>query len=175
MLKRTGQLGFTLTELLMVVVVIVILAALAAPSFNATIVNTRIRATASAINDGLQLARAEAIRRNERVRFTLAADTEWVVETNSNVVLQTRPAAESGANMLLSFTPNGSTSVTFNPLGRVVANADGSAQLTQVEVDVPTSVLAASKTKELRVTISQGGGMIRLCDPSYATGDPRAC
>lgn len=175
MLKRTSQSGFTLTELLIVMVILGVLASLAAPSFKAILVNTRIRATASAINDGLQLARAEAIRLNERVRFTLAADAGWTVETNGNVVLQTRPAAESGANMLLSFTPNGATSVTFSPLGRAVNNANGSNQLTQVEVDVPTSVLAASKTKELRVTISQGGGMIRLCDPSYAAGDPRAC
>jgi type IV fimbrial biogenesis protein FimT len=174
MLKETRQSGFTLTEVLVVVVILAVLAALALPSFKEIIVNTRIRATASAINDGLQLARAEAIRRNERVRFTLSADSGWTVITNGNTTLQTRPAAESGANILLTFTPNGSGSVTFNALGRAVANADGSAQLTQVEIDVPTSVLAANRTRELRVTIGTGGN-IKLCDPSFATGDPRAC
>lgn len=174
MLNRRPNHGFTLVELLITVVIIAVLAALAAPSFSAIIVNTRIKGAAQALTDGLQLARAEAIRRNERVRLVLAASSGWSVITNSGSTLQIRPAAESGDNISLTYTPNDATSVTFNASGRVVTNADASATLTQIEIDVPTTVLPASSTKELRVTISSGG-MIRLCDPNVGSGDPRAC
>lgn len=174
MLTKKKNLGFTMVELMITIVIIAILATLAAPSFTAILANTRIRATAQALTDGLQLARAEAIRRNERVRLVLAANSGWSVITNAGSTLQTRPAAESGNNISLTFTPNNATSVTFNALGRVVANADASATLTQVEIDVPTSVLPASSSQELRVTISSGG-MIRLCDPNVSSGNPRSC
>lgn len=174
MLNPRRNSGFTLVELLITVVIVAVLAALAAPSFTAIVVNTRIKGAAQALTDGLQLARAEAIRRNERVRLVLAASSGWSVITNSGATLQTRPAAESGENISLTYTPNDATSVTFNASGRVVANADASATLTQIEIDVPTTVLPASSTKELRVTISSGG-MIRLCDPNVGSGDPRSC
>lgn len=174
MLNTRTDSGFTLVELLITVAIIAILSTLAAPSFTVIVTNTRIRGAAQALTDGLQLARAEAIRRNERVRLVLAANSGWSVVTNSGTTLQTRPAAESGENISLTYTPNNATAVTFNASGRVVANADASTTLTQVDIDVPTSVLPASSTKELRVTISSGG-MIRLCDPNVGSGDPRSC
>lgn len=65
--------------------------------------------------------------------------------------------------------------VTFNALGRIGANADASAAFTQVDLDVPTTVLPAATSRELRVAVSSGG-RIRMCDPAVTdTADTRIC
>jgi type IV fimbrial biogenesis protein FimT len=78
------------------------------------------------------------------------------------------------ANAVPRIEPGGATTVTFNGLGRVVANDDGSPSITQVEVD--SRQLSAADSRELRVTISAGGS-VKMCDPSdkIAADDPRAC
>lgn len=174
MLKPSKASGFTLVELMIVIAILAILMTLAAPSFSVIIANSKIRANAQAIIDGLQLARAEAIRRNERVKFVLSSDTSWTVITNANTTIQTRSAGDGGGGILLSPTPSNSTMVTFNPLGRVVNNTDGSSTLTQVDIDVPTTVISATESHDLRIIISSGG-LIRLCDPNIGSGDPRSC
>ena len=91
---KRKETGVTLIELMIGVVIMGILLMLAAPSYQSYIRNTKIRASAESILNGLQLARGEAVRRNAAVRFQLtdsvvescaltAADTEaepnWVV------------------------------------------------------------------------------------------------
>jgi len=66
------QQGFTLVELMIAVAVLGILLSVGVPSFKAWLLNTKIRTTAEAMQNGLQLARAEAVRRNERVRFVIS-------------------------------------------------------------------------------------------------------
>ena len=80
------QTGFTLVELLIAVAVIGITASIAAPSYNAFIANTKIRTTAESIINGLQLARAEAIKRNLAVTFTLNNDSSWSVIGSGSVI-----------------------------------------------------------------------------------------
>ena len=58
-------------ELLIGIAIIGILLALAAPNFAVWIQNSKIRTAAESIQNGLQLARAEAVRRNAQVRFQL--------------------------------------------------------------------------------------------------------
>lgn len=164
--RNTG--GFTLIELLVTIAIVAVLATIAAPSFSVVIANTKIRASSQAINDGLQLARAEAIRLNQPVKLVLNSNTGWTISTNSGTTLQTRVAAGSSASINVTFTPSTATTVTFSGLGRVVANADASASLTQLDISSPNT------TSALRITIASGG-MMRLCDPNAATGDPRIC
>jgi type IV fimbrial biogenesis protein FimT len=84
------QHGMSLVELAIGLVIIGSLLALAAPSYTAWIQNTKIRTTAEAILNGLQLARTEAVRRNAQIRFNLtdtltatcvvsANGTNWIV------------------------------------------------------------------------------------------------
>lgn len=174
MLTPAKHAGFTLIEMMITIVILAILVSLAAPSFSAIVANTRIRATSQAILDGIQLARVEAIRRNERVQFVLANDSGWSVVTNAGTTLQTRSSGDGSSGISLTNTPNNATKVTYNPLGRVVANADGSAALTQIDIDVATSVIPAAQSHELRITIG-AGGIIRLCDDNADSGDPRKC
>jgi type IV fimbrial biogenesis protein FimT len=94
LLKHTAsQRGLTLIELAVALTITAILLGAGVPSFVSWIRNTHIRTTAEAFQNGIQLARAEAVRRNRPVRFqitdTLAADcirsttgTNWVVSLN---------------------------------------------------------------------------------------------
>src|SRR5580700_9727263 len=81
---RTLQRGVTLIELAVVLAVVAILFATAAPSFAAWIHNVQIRTATESVQNGLQLARAEAIRRNRSVMFWLTSNAtpptaDWVV------------------------------------------------------------------------------------------------
>jgi type IV fimbrial biogenesis protein FimT len=69
-MKQAGQ-GFTLIELLIGVAIFGILLAIGASSFRVWISNMRIRTAAESIQNGLQLARGEAVRRNALIRFQL--------------------------------------------------------------------------------------------------------
>lgn len=67
-------------------------------------------------------------------------------------------------------TPDGSTTITFNSFGRVVANADGSASIQRIEVATPAG------DRPLGITVGAAGNT-RMCDPSplLAATDPRHC
>jgi type IV fimbrial biogenesis protein FimT len=71
---QPGQTGFTLVELMVVVAVIAILAVIAAPGMTAMINNGRATGQAEELVTSMQLARAEAVRRNARV--TICASTD---------------------------------------------------------------------------------------------------
>jgi type IV fimbrial biogenesis protein FimT len=69
-------------------------------------------------------------------------------------------------------TPAGATVVTFNSLGMVAGNADGTPAITRFDIIDPT--IAPANARPLRIVVS--GGNIRMCDPTLAPGaDARAC
>lgn len=167
--------GFTLVEMLITVAVLAILASLAAPAFGIMLANAQIRTASQALVDGLQLARTEAIRRNARVIFTLGAQSSWTVTVeNGGSTVQSRPASEGSSSVTVAVTPAGATAATFDGLGRMQPNTDGTSSIAQLDTNVPTSVVPAGRSHPLRVTID-GGGAVRLCDPGVAAGDARAC
>ena len=181
MLTRSIQRGFTLIELVIAIVLTALLVTLAVPSFKIMLANAQIRTATQALYDGLQLARVEAIRRNERLLFTKGAGSDWTVTVEADpplipipIVVQTRSSSEGTRQATVVVTPLGATQVTFDSLGRVVANTNGSATITTLDVDVPTSLIAAADSKEQRVMITPGGA-VRTCDPNAAAGTGTAC
>lgn len=174
MLNKTPR-GFTAIEMLITISILGILAALAAPSFKNLLINAQIRTAAQGLADGLQFARSEAIRLNQPTVFTKGTQSSWTVTVvSSGATLQTRPYTEGSTVATVATTPSTATKVTFNSLGRVIANADSSASIKRLDIDAPTSSISAADSKELRINVT-GGGAIRLCDPNGTAGVGMGC
>jgi type IV fimbrial biogenesis protein FimT len=158
--------GFTLIELLTVMAIVAIVAAFAVPSMQQQLASFRVRAAADGIVSGLNLARAEAVRRNSPVALTLAAGgSGWSVSRVSpSAVIRSRGGGESGIDVASNTT---SRTVTFLPTGLVDVST---ARLEQATV---SSQISGASTRQINIL---GGGLVRMCDPSVVTAnDPRAC
>lgn len=172
-MRRHSQAGFTLIELMVAISVLAILLSAAVPSFRQFVANTQIRSTAQSILNGLQTARAEAVKRNATVAFTLnISDTSWAVgcptaTANCPTNIQSKPAKE-GSSSSVTLAKTGTNTISFSNLGNATTTAG---QLSRVDIDyTPASVY-----KKLSITIGAGGNA-RLCDPSISvTSDPRFC
>lgn len=191
MLKaRAPQRGFNLIEVMITLTVLAVLITLGAPGFAEWIQAQRLRTSAEAITNGMQVARGEAIRQNLAVSLGLEPPTTaWTVcpatvspcdsTTPAGSFIQTKSAQEGSGSTNLSATPAGAIRVTFSALGNVIDNPDGTPRLTQVDVTPPdpSECSAAGGSKRcLRVVISPAGS-IRMCDPTptIVAPDPRVC
>jgi type IV fimbrial biogenesis protein FimT len=81
---KSRQRGLSIIEICVVLAIVAILYAQAAPSFSAWTHNAQIRTATESIQSGLQLARAEAMRRNRSVMFWLTSTAnppaaDWLV------------------------------------------------------------------------------------------------
>ncbi len=193
MLSAVKQSGLTMIELMISVVIVSILLALGATSYKDWIQNQQIRTAAESILNGLQVTRTEAVKNNTTARFVLCGlpGSSWEVLVASaaaaapvvslacgagsnaaagEVRVQERSGQEGSRLATVTVTPAGAATVTFNGMGRVVANFDGTASITQVDINNPQG------NRPLRITQSVSGNM-RMCDPSplLAATDPRHC
>jgi type IV fimbrial biogenesis protein FimT len=97
-------------------------------------------------------------------------------------ILQRRTNAEGSPNSLatVAFVPappaapvaQAANTVTFSPLGNVIANADASKSIVRIDVTNPS--VAAGAVRPLRIAVNPGGSA-RMCDPALAASDPRGC
>lgn len=184
--------GFSLIELILTIAVMGIVLAFSIPGFNNMIQNTRIRTAAESIQNGIQIARAEAVKRNSSIRFELAANSRWEVKCVTVVgdmdgdgiddcpaVIQERPVSEGAAQSIVVTTdPATAVEMVFNGLGRLTSLSGGVSPPNQVvvNVDIDSSVLPAEKSRDLRILVGIGGNT-RMCDPdtSIPPNDPRVC
>lgn len=176
MLIRSAQHGATLIEMLIGIAILAILIAVGVPSYKAWIQNTQIRTAAESVLNGMQLARNEAVRRNANVQLVLGAQSSWTISVPSTAEqIQTRSYGAGSKNVTVTKTPAAATTITFSPLGRVVANADASAAITQLDFDVSTTILSATESRDLRIVVGAGGN-VRMCDPNVTdASDTRYC
>lgn len=176
---RATQGGVTLIEAMIAIAILAIVLVTGLPGLQNWIKNARIRTTAEEALAGLQLARSEAVRSNCTVDFTLDAGGGWTVTRGANCpdagTVQSRPADEAVGEVVVTPTPGGATTVTFNGMGMRTANADASATLTSFVVDLPAAVLSAPETRQLQLEIELNG-QIRMCDPEVVNpDDSRLC
>ncbi len=177
---KTKSLGFSLIELMITVVIVAILTAVALPNFQTWLLNSQIRNAAESISNGMQRARAEAVARNANVAFVLGTGagsaSSWTVDYVVPPVpppagpIDSRLSNEGSKDVTRTVLPANATTVTFNNFGGVVANADATASLAEVD-------LAAVGGSPLRVTIGVGGNA-KMCDPNMPVSippSPRAC
>lgn len=197
-----AQSGVSLTELMIGVALVALLMALALPSFSVSMQNRQIRNAAEAIQNGVQAAKTEALKRNRIVKFDLRDGNSWTVgckTADENVVdgeklcpgtIQVREASEGSAGASVAFAqlvagtgaPAGAAvfagDLEFTPLGRTTPDTLPAGNIAVFNVSHATGGSCASSGGELRclsVRVS-ATGQIRMCDPALAAGsDPRAC
>lgn len=192
---RATQRGVSLIELLIGLAIVGIVMFVGLPAFSGFLQNTQIRNAAETTLSGITLARAEALRRNQPVRFQLvsgltsacalsATGMNWIVsladptgncevapsETTAPQTIQKKSGTEGTENITVA--TSGGSLITFNGLGRVTGAA-----ITQLDFSNSTGTCEASggTMRCLRITVSTGG-QVKLCDPKVtAATDPRRC
>jgi type IV fimbrial biogenesis protein FimT len=174
---RERSAGFTLIELMIAVTLLAILLSVGLPSFQQMMRNYEVRVAAESVANGLQRARAEAVAKNARVQFVLGGGTSWTVDYVTKPVLtdpplDARASTDGSTNATLTAVAadlsTAATTLTFNQLGQVVANADTSPALARV------NFAGSGASQNLRVIIGAGGNA-RVCDPSLPSSNVRAC
>lgn len=196
MLKAQIERGVTLIELMVGLAIFAFLLMMGAPSFATWIQNGQIRTSTEAIQNGLQLARAEAVRRNMLVRFQLTnnlsgtcalstSGSNWVVSLDSAVgacdaaptadlaaptaprIIQVRAGGEGTANTVIAADVS---NIAFNGLGRP-------SSAVSINVTNPSGGACAAATGPMRCmrVVVSAGGQIRLCDPRFASTDSQGC
>lgn len=183
---KSRQRGVSLIELMIGMIIVGILLSIAIPSFSSWIQSARIRTTAESIQNGLQVARMEAVRHNALVQITLdsliggGTGSDWTVgcvtpTASCPANIQQRSTAEGSTNINISATAN---TVAYNSLGNVTP-----AGTAVNNIDIPSDgvctagAATAGLNKCLRIIVQ--GGKILMCDRSVSTTavppDPRAC
>lgn len=199
-MKRQGMRGVTLIELVVVMTLLVMLLAAVVPSVSVWIRNTQIRNVATGIQNGLQRARAEAMRRNVNVRFSLVSLTDPAVMDNtcalseagvSWVVSLDDPTGKCGTAVSDSTDPRIIDKQAVGGGGKVKVSADDAAGADATNVLFNGFGRAATANgiavisidsstpgddyRALRIVVGTGG-TIRMCEPKVtSSSDPRAC
>lgn len=175
-MTRRPPRGFSLIELMMALAILGMLLVLAAPNYASWVADAQIRAGGESIVGGMRVAYAEAIKRNQPVEFVLDPTTGsggFTVQLQDGTGIRTDHFGEGAKLAAFVAAPGGATTVTFSPLGQVIANADATATLTEVAV---TFSGATVNTRPLTVLVGGGRTGIKLCDPAVTnTADPRFC
>jgi len=204
MLTRRPR-GFTLVELMVTIAVLGLLMLATLPSVGVWLRNAEIRTAAESLQSGLQKARAEAVRRNQPVLFSLVqgakigvlgtdctlstSSASWVVSMNDPSGACDKNASDSGAPGLIDkyAQGDGATHVSVAVLNEACDAAgtatqiafDGYGRLATATVAAPIRCIEVSHANpdshKLRLVIGMGG-TLRMCDPAVTDkNDPRIC
>lgn len=201
LITRHTHAGMSMIELLIGMAIMALLIMIGLPNMATWLNNSQIRTSGETMLAGLTLARTEAVRRNQIVRFQMVsnltsgcvistAGADWVVSLDNATgacdaapsdaaaprIVQTRAGSEGTSRVVLAATPVGV--VHFNGLGRITSPG-GAANLTQVAISNPVGGTCehvdGGDMRCLRINISVGGEA-RMCDPAVVDAtDPRIC
>ena len=197
--------GFTIIELMTAITIVAVLIGLGVPSLASYLQATKLASAANNYYAGVQLARAEAIRRNLPVEFVLtntpiAAGIESTAVANANGQnwLVRVPSADATVAVELveaksalegAFQAAGGASpIQVEGVGVSPATFDGTISFNGFggtssggayvfDLSYPGGGACAATGGPMRCPriTVSGGGQVHLCDPAAATGDSRAC
>ena len=198
---RPSQAGVSLIELMIGLAIMALLIMIGLPNMATWLSNSQIRTAGETMLAGLTLARTEAVRRNQIVRFQMVSNltsgcvistsgADWVVSLDdatgacdaapSDVavprIVQKRSGSEGTQRAVVAAATAGT--LHFNGLGRVTSPG-GAANMTQVAISNPVGGTCehvdGGNMRCLRINISVGGDA-RMCDPAVTDAtDPRIC
>jgi type IV fimbrial biogenesis protein FimT len=176
--------------------VFALMIALAAPTMRKWINNTRVRAAADSLQNGIRLAQAESLRRSRQVIFSLTDSTTFQPNfaasgTGHNWSINAVPSMTDGSDTstllyiesgVVASSPlvqiTGQPSICFNSAGRLVSNAtSGVTNTTGVACTAPPTAGAGTAPMFSYNIIMSGadrplrvnvalGGQTHMCDPS---------
>lgn len=203
MLNRIAPRGFTLVELMVGLTIVGIVIAMGTPSFAIYLQGGKLASSAQSYLSGVQLARAEAIRRNLPVQFALT-DTPIATANIQNaaalsvtgqnwLVRVFNPATavfdliEAKSALEGSFSSSGVAPVQIAGTATAPVVFDGSISFNgfggtttggtyALDLQNPSggACAPAGPMRCPRIRVSAGGQAL-LCDPVAAAGDSRAC
>lgn len=198
LIRPSRQKGVSLIEIMVGIAVIGILLWVGIPSFKLWMQNTQNRSAAESILDGLQTARAEAVKHNANVRLNLtdtSGRASWTVgcvtpTAECPATIQSKDAAEGTANARVGIdTATPPTPLTANYYGTALSAGaglpagitfDGMGRVPTVNVGTDITRVDVTNTLESGarryVVIIGSGGIIRMCDPLLSmTANPQGC
>jgi type IV fimbrial biogenesis protein FimT len=189
-------------EIAITMALVAVLLFAVAPEVTSMVANSRIRSTAESLQQGLQTARNEALRRNRDVTLWLTTTNAtgtldntcalsstargWVVSLDDPAGNCAAASSTTAAPFLVEKAVGGGTSsnVTVTALQtdnataatRIVFDGFGRVSnatfIARVDLDNASS---SNNFRPLRIRITRGGS-VRLCEPRVTdTNDPRRC
>jgi type IV fimbrial biogenesis protein FimT len=194
--------GFTMIEMIVTLTIFSILVALTVPTMKVWIANTKVRAVADTLQNGIRLAQSESLRRSRQVVFaltnstnpksdftagTLAANangSSWVIvtvpamDTDTPVLVGSGVLTSAGTTVAIT----GPTAVCFNSAGRLVTNSATSltgGSCTNTAAGTPPKyeyLVALLGGTSMKVQLALGG-QVHLCDPkqTLSASNPYGC
>ncbi len=197
------QRGFSLIEMIVVIGIMGILLGLGLPSYRTYMANQKVQSTAEVFMAAIQMARGEAVKRNQRVEFILtdvvpiaanvdnpspsATGRNWIVRAlvpvtgiSANTFIEGKSGAEgtgaaTSATSPLVITGN-IAAATFDGFGMRIPTDPVIAGTATFDISNPSggNCAPAGPVRCLQVRLSRGG-QARLCDPTLAASDTRSC
>ncbi|MDP3699915.1 MAG: GspH/FimT family pseudopilin [Hylemonella sp.] len=191
-----AQRGLTIIELMIGIAIVSMLLLFAVPGMTTWLQGSQIRNATESIQGAMQLARAEAVRRNTNVELVLTSvagggnATDWVVRCftssatcpgagQTETSIQERSGREGSLNATLTLNPPIST-IVFSGTGRITPVPAGNIVIdvkhTTDTIATPTCLdtSGGGTYRCLRLVVAPGG-QTRMCDPSLVAPNPRAC
>lgn len=196
------QQGFSVIEVMVTITVMALMLFVAMPSLGSWMDNTRIRNASEALQNGLQTARAEAVKRNQSISFHLVSLTDpavmdnsctlsasggsWVVSVDSPAtkcgsgpsttvapkIVEARTAADAGGRVKVAGVQADGTTAADTVTFNGFGRVINAAPLTRIDI---TGLASGTRYRNLRLEITAAGA-VRMCDPKVTVAnDPRKC
>lgn len=200
MLARRAE-GFSVVELMVTVTILTLMLAAAGPSTISWMRASSMKNMAEEVQNGIRLAKSEAMRRHRPVTFWLvtgagksappdngctlsATSASWVISVDNPAGKCGAEASSEDAPRLVQkggVAPAGGTTVSAQDYDGAAAtsvtfDATGRPQTASGQVARVLIAPIDAAARSLQIEISRAGS-VRLCDASLekSSGDPRAC